>query len=75
MINQSLIEGLNHFSPVYQGEDNDLFVEPHFSWFRAGCDGCGPCLGGNCYDVKCRDANDDIIEISVCEDCFVELCQ
>ncbi|KKL49348.1 hypothetical protein LCGC14_2316380, partial [marine sediment metagenome] len=59
MINQSKIEGLSHFSPVYQGEVDNEYIEPYFSWFRGGCDGCNTTLGGNCYDVKCRTEDTD----------------
>ena len=72
MVNKKLIEGLNHFSPVYQGEEGDEFVEPHFG--RFGCDACNTVLGGDRYDIKCRTEADEIIEIEVCTDCYVELC-
>ena len=74
MVNESLIEGLTCFSPDYDQEGE---IEPHFR--KGGCDTCNTRLGGNYYDVNCwyknkLDNTEEIITITVCSDCFVELC-
>lgn len=48
--------------------------EGHFSW--SACDCCGDSLGGMRYDIvglNPGDNRDEMIELSVCEDCYVEL--
>ena len=48
--------------------------EPYFSWFS--CDCCNDRLGGNRYDVvglNPGDSPEDYLELSVCEECYIDL--
>jgi len=61
----SLPDGYSFFS----FRDN----EPFFS--NSSCDDCDSGLGGNRYDVVCRETSDPksaIVYLELCEDCFLK---
>lgn len=57
-------------SPVQDEAGN---TEAYFS--RQTCENCGDHLAGNRYDITYRETlKGDILEASVCQDCFISLC-
>lgn len=51
----------------------DWDPEPYFSW--QPCENCGDPFGGNRYDIIYRETLDgEILEASVCEECYMRLC-
>ena len=55
--------------------DEDNPNEGYFSW--GSCDYCNERLGGQRYDVvglNAGDSPDDWCELSVCEQCYCDLC-
>jgi hypothetical protein len=57
-------------APAYDGSGN---VEAYFS--KQACENCGAHLAGDRYDITYRETLEgDILEASVCQDCFVSLC-
>lgn len=68
------IEELSIFAddPKY---DEDNPNEGYFSWYA--CDYCNERLGGQRYDIvglNAGDSTDDWCELSVCEECYCDLC-
>ena len=68
------IEELSIFAddPKY---DEDNPNEGYFSWYA--CDCCNERLGGQRYDIvglNAGDSTDDWCELSVCEECYCDLC-
>lgn len=54
--------------------DEDHPNEGYFSWYT--CDCCNERLGGQRYDIiglNPGDEPEDVVELSVCQDCYVEL--
>ena len=63
---------MNNLNAVVCSIAND-FIDPYFSW--QPCDNCNSKLGGTRYDIIYREKlNGEILEASVCEDCFIILC-
>lgn len=55
--------------------DEDNPNEGYFSWYA--CDYCNERLGGQRYDIvglNAGDSTDDWCELSVCEECYYDLC-
>ncbi|MHC4691047.1 MAG: hypothetical protein ACYS5F_15690 [Planctomycetota bacterium] len=55
--------------------DEDNPNEGYFSWYA--CDYCNERLGGQRYDIvglNAGDSTDDWCELSVCEECYCDLC-
>ena len=57
---------------AYRENDDDP-IEPYFSW--GGCDDCDTRLGGDRYDIVYRETLDgELLDATVCVECYVALC-
>ena len=68
------IEELSIFADDPKYDENNP-NEGYFSWYA--CDYCNERLGGQRYDIvglNAGDSTDDWCELSVCEECYCDLC-
>ncbi len=68
------IEELSIFADDPKYDENNP-NEGYFSWYA--CDYCDERLGGQRYDIvglNAGDSTDDWCELSVCEECYCDLC-
>jgi len=68
------LEELSIFADDPKYDENNP-NEGYFSWYA--CDYCNERLGGQRYDIvglNAGDSTDDWCELSVCEECYCDLC-
>ena len=69
----NIVDNLAIFADNHRSLE-DSVNEGYFSWYP--CDCCNERLGGQRYDIVAFNPGDepeDFVELSVCEDCYVEL--